>query len=337
MSLAPGARLGVYEILAPVGSGGMGEVYRARDGRLGRLVAIKVLADGAAASPQTLERFEREAGAASGLNHPNICVVYDVGEAVDSTAADGVTRRFIVMELLEGETLQQRLTRGPLDVAPTIEISSAIADALDAAHRAGIVHRDIKPANLFLTAYGPKILDFGLAKSVDPANPHESGAHGASMLPTAAVLTSPGSTVGTVAYMSPEQLRGENVDARTDLFSLGLVMYEMATGRPAFTGTTNAVISGGILHAAPARPGTLRAGLPLTLENTILKAIEKDRDLGHQTASDLRADLKRLIRDSAPAASIGLAAGAATSSSEQTARATVPASSDAKIVAQLRP
>src|SRR5262249_31088476 len=225
MSLRAGSRVGPYEILAPLGAGGMGEVYRARDTRLDRSVAIKVLPDGLADS-QALERFQREARAASSLNHPNICTVHDVG-------ADPP---FIAMELLEGETLQQRLTRGPLDPPNLVDMGISLADALDMAHRAGIVHRDLKPANIFLTARGPKILDFGLAKSA-PVAPSV----GASQLPTIsgqALLTDPGRTVGTVAYMSPEQVRGEPLDARSDLFSLGAVLYEAATAHPAFGGST---------------------------------------------------------------------------------------------------
>jgi serine/threonine protein kinase len=220
------------------------------------------------------------------LQHPHICTIHDVGETAEH-------QEFIVMELLEGETLHQRLTRGPLELSTLVDVGLALADALDAAHAAGIIHRDIKPANIFLTTRGPKMLDFGLAKDM-------ARAAAASVQPTlssSARLTDPGATVGTVAYMSPEQLRGEPLDARTDLFSLGLVLYEMATGRPAFSGATSAVISAAILHETPPAPRELRPDLPAVLEQVLLKALEKDRDVRCQTASEIRADLKRLKRD----------------------------------------
>jgi serine/threonine protein kinase/Tol biopolymer transport system component len=285
MPLAPGVRLGPDEIVAPLGSGGMGEVYRARDTRLERFVALKVLPHDLTPASQALERFQREARAASALNHPHICTIYDVGTGPP----------FLAMELLEGETLQQRLIRGRFDLASLIEIGLQVADGLEAAHAKGIIHRDIKPANVFLTARGAKILDFGLAKTTPSLT-----AAGASYQPTRsaeAMLTDPGRTVGTVAYMSPEQLRGETLDARTDLFSLGLVLYEMATGRPAFTGATSAVIAGAILHDDPAPPRQIRGDMPQRLDDLILKTLEKDRDVRSQTASEMRADLKRLKRD----------------------------------------
>jgi serine/threonine protein kinase len=298
MSIAPGVRLGPYVVEAPIGAGGMGEVYRARDSRLDRLVAVKVLPQELTASPHALERFEREARAVAALTHPNICTIHDVGEAPGSHSATEDRRssiHFLVMELLDGETLQRRLLRGALDLAQLIEYAIAMADALDTAHVRGIIHRDLKPANVFLAAHGPKILDFGLAKAVPAEAP--AGASHEPTLPAAALLTSPGSTVGTVAYMSPEQLRGDHVDARTDLFSLGLVIYEMATGAQAFTGATSAVVSAAILHEQPVAPRALRPALPARLEEVILKALEKDRDFRCQTASELRADLKRLKRE----------------------------------------
>jgi eukaryotic-like serine/threonine-protein kinase len=320
MPLTPGTRLGPYEVLSLLGSGGMGEVYRATDTRLDRMVAVKILSQDVAATPLAIERFQREARAASALNHPNICTVYDV-------ASDPP---LIAMELLEGETLQQRLVHGPLEVPALIEIALAIGDALDTAHTKGIVHRDIKPGNIFLTSRGPKILDFGLAKTA--AGPAVAAA--ATYEPTQwAPLTERGVTVGTVAYMSPEQLRGANLDARTDLFSMGLVLYEMATGRPAFVGETSAVVSGAILHEQPGAPTGIRAGLPARLDEIILKAIEKDRDDRYQHASDLRADLRRLRREiSASAASSDVKPAIAAASPIPTS---AMASSDSKIAIAL--
>jgi Tol biopolymer transport system component len=323
VALTAGTRLGPYEIIAQIGVGGMGEVYRAQDTRLGRFVAVKVLPHDLTSESLTAERFQREAIAASALNHPCICTIYDVG----------TDPPFLAMELLEGETLQARLTRGPLDVASLIEIGLQVADGLEAAHGKGIIHRDIKPANVFLTARGAKILDFGLAKTTP--GPATAGASYQATRSAEALLTDPGSTVGTVAYMSPEQLRGEPLDVRTDLFSLGLVLYEMATGRPAFTGATSAVISGAILHAVPAAPRQIRAELPPHLEDLILKALEKDRDVRSQTASELRADLKRLKRelDSDPVRRVaGMASATAPAIP---APAPHPASSDAHLVTQL--
>ncbi len=263
----------------------MGEVYRARDTRLGRDVAIKVLPAHLTDSPQALERFQRESKSASSLNHPNICTIYDVG----------FEPPFIAFELLEGETLHDRLARGPLPIAELVDTSLALTNALEAAHSRGIIHRDIKPSNLFLTPHGPKILDFGLAKTTVPASAPAVSYD--VTRPAEAMITDPGSTVGTIAYMSPEQLRGRDLDARTDLFSLGLVLYEMATARPAFAGDTTAVISGAILHEPPVPPQELRPDLPGDLARIILKLLEKDRDDRYQTAADLRADLRRLKRE----------------------------------------
>ena len=291
--ITPDTRLGPYTIVAALGAGGMGEVYRARDTRLERDVAIKVLPAALTASATARERFQREARAVAALQHPHICTIFDVGETPDG-------QTFLVMELLQGETLQQRLTRGPFDLAPFADTGIALADALDAAHAAGIVHRDIKPANILLTGRGPKLLDFGLAKQWAGGAGREALSAGETR-PADVLLTSPGSTVGTVAYMSPEQLRGEELDARTDLFSLGLVLYEMAAGRPAFAGATSAVISAAILHQQPPAPSSVRPAVTARLDDVIVKAIEKDRSLRYQHAADLRTDLQRLKRDSDPA------------------------------------
>jgi Tol biopolymer transport system component len=285
MALQPGTRLGPYAVVSPLGSGGMGEVYRAQDTRLQRVVAIKTLSGRLESSAEAIERFEREARAAASLNHPNICTIYDVG----------TNPPFIAMELLEGETLQQRLARGPLDVPTVADVTLALVDALDAAHGKGILHRDIKPANIFLTERGPKILDFGLAKAVRrPALPDVTGE--ATRSPES-LLTDEGVTMGTVAYMSPEQLRAQPLDQRSDLFSLGLVMYEMVTGRPAFEGETSAVIAAGILRETPVPPRQLREDVPQRLEDIILKTIEKDPRDRTQTAAELRADLRRFRRE----------------------------------------
>lgn len=263
----------------------MGEVYRAQDTRLRRVVAIKTLSPRLKSSAQAVERFEREARAAASLNHPNICTIYDVG----------TDPPFIAMELLEGETLQQRLARGPMDVMAVVDVTLALVDALDAAHGQGILHRDIKPANISLTERGPKILDFGLAKAVPTANVPDGTAR--LTRPAESLLTDEGTAVGTVAYMSPEQLRGQPLDARSDLFSLGLVVYEMVTGRPAFGGETSAVIAAAILQEMPVLPRHIREDVPPRLEDMILKTLEKDPRDRTQTAAELRADLRRFKRE----------------------------------------
>src|ERR1700681_3109796 len=281
MAILPGKRLGPYEILSNIGAGGMGEVYRATDTRLDRIVAIKVLPPHLADSSELKERFEREARTIASLNHPHICTLYDIGHQ------DGTD--YLVMEYLEGETLEQRLRKGPLPLEQVLQYAIEIADALDKAHRKGVTHRDLKPGNIMLTKAGTKLLDFGLAKLRQDAAP----ATPLSQLPTAnEPLTAQGSIVGTLQYMAPEQLEGKEVDARTDIFAFGAVVYEMVTGRRAFEGKSQASVISAILSSDPPPMSSLQPMTPPALDRVVKRCLAKETDERWQSANDLANELK---------------------------------------------
>src|SRR6202166_2225563 len=281
MELKPGAKLGPYEILARIGAGGMGEVYKARDSRLDRIVAIKILPDHLADRVNLRERFDREARTIASLNHPHICTLFDIGHQ------DGID--YLVMEYLEGETLAQRLAKGPLPLERVLQFAIEIADALDKAHHKGVTHRDLKPGNIMLTKTGTKLLDFGLAKLRQRASP----ATPLSELPTELdTLTAQGAIVGTLQYMAPEQLEGKEVDARSDIFAFGAVLYEMATGKRAFEGKSQASLIAAILEREPPEMSSLQPMTPPALDRVVKKCLAKEPEKRWQAASDLEVELK---------------------------------------------